>query len=97
MAQQSIGLKIGGRAPFGYRKQEEKVKYGNRVKRRIKLVEIPREQEVIDFIKKLKKRGLGSRRISRQIEENFEDFPNFPYCIVEKILRRKVQGLKKAN
>ena len=91
------GYSIGGRAPFGYRKQEEKVKYGNRVKRRIKLIEIPREQEVIDFIKKLKKRGLGSRRISRQIEENFEDFPSFPYYIVEKIIRRKVQGLKKAN
>ena len=91
------GYSIGGRTPFGYKKVEEKVKYGNRVKRRIKLVEIPEEQEVIDFIKKLKKRGLGSRRISRQIEENFTNFPSFPYYMVEKILRRKVQGLKKAN
>ena len=87
------GYSIGGKTPFGYKKLEEKVKYGNRTKRRIKLVEDPAEQEILTFIRKLRARGLGSRRISKQIDEQFPDAAPFPYWLVEKILRRKKQGL----
>ena len=87
------GYSIGGKTPFGYKKVEEKVKWGNRVKRRIKLVEIPEEQEVLKFIHKCRKRGMGSRRISKQIDAHFPDFAPFPYYMIEKIFRRKVQGL----
>ena len=89
------GYSIGGSAPFGYRKVEEKVRTGNRVKRRSKLVEIPAEQKVLEVIHKLRKRGLGARRIAKQINEHFEDYKDFPYWKVRNILARKVQGLPK--
>ena len=39
---------------MAFTKVEEKVKYGNRVKRRTKLVEVPEEQVILDFIFKLR-------------------------------------------
>ena len=91
------GYSIGGSAPFGYRKVEEKVKSGKRVKRRIKLVEIPAEQKVLEVIRKLRKRGLGARRIAKQINAHFPEYANFPYWKVRNILARKVQGLPKQD
>jgi DNA invertase Pin-like site-specific DNA recombinase len=87
------GYSVGGSAPFGYKKVEEKVKTGKRLKRRIKLEEVPAEQKVLEVIHKLRKRGLGARRIARQIEEHFPEFAPFPYWKVRNILARKVQGL----
>ena len=72
---------------------EEKVKSGKRLKRRIKLEEVPAEQKVLEVIHKLRKRGLGARRIARQIDEHFPEFAPFHYWKVRNILARKAQGL----
>jgi len=87
------GYAVGGSAPFGFLKQEEKFKEGNRIKRRMKLVPIPEEQKILSFIKKLRKRGLGPTRIHRQIIAHFPDYNEIPYWKVRRILDRKVQGL----
>lgn len=91
------GYSVGGSAPYGFRKVEEKVKSGNRVKRRSKLVEIPEEQVILDFIFKLRAKKLGARRIAKQIDAHFPDVAPFPYWKVRNILARKVQGLHKAS
>ena len=89
------GYAVGGSAPFGYKRVEEKVKTGKRLKRRIKLVEVPAEQKVLEMIYKLRKRGLGARRIAKQVDEHFIEFAPFHYWKVRNILARKVQGLPK--
>ena len=91
------GYAVGGSAPFGYRGVEEKVKTGKRLKRRIKLVEVPAEQKVLEMIYKLRKRGLGARRIAKQVDEHFSEFAPFHYWKVRNILARKVQGLPKQD
>ena len=87
------GYAIGGSAPFGFRFEEEKMKNGNRVKTRKKLVEVPKEQDVLKTIRNCVKRGLGARRIARQIQNTHPEFPDFHYRKVERILQRKHQGL----
>ena len=88
------GYSIGGTAPFGYDKVEEKVKSGNRVKRRMKLVPNEEEQRVLQVIYKLKQRGLGPKKIAKQLDEYFPEYKGaFPYYRVKSILNRKVQGL----
>ena len=91
------GYSVGGSVPYGFTKVEEKVKSGNRVKRRSKLVRVPEEQEILDFIFQLRARGLGARRIAKQIDAHFPDVAPFPYWKVRNILARKVQGLHKAS
>jgi|TARA_R100000781_G_C4063170_1_gene121767 DNA invertase Pin-like site-specific DNA recombinase len=91
------GYSIGGTAPFGYDKEEEKIKTGKRVKRRMKLVENEEEQKVLQFIYKLRKKGLGARRISKQIVAHFPEYDIFPYWKVRNILARKAQGLHNAS
>mgnify|MGYP001191970444 FL=1 len=87
------GYAVGGSAPFGYTKEEEKTKEGNRIKRRMKLVPVPEEQKVLLFIKKLRDKGLGPTRIHRQVTEHFPEYNDMPYWKIRKILDRKVQGL----
>ncbi len=87
------GYAVGGASPFGFKKQEEKFKEGNRIKRRMKLVPVPEEQKVLQFIKKLRDRGLGPTRIHRQVTEFFPEFADIPYWKIRNIIDRKVQGL----
>ena len=87
------GYSIGGSAPFGYCFEEEKLKHGNRMKTRKKLVEVPEEQAVIKTIHQCKKRGLGVRRIAKQVANTHAGFENFSPNKVDKILNRKFQGL----
>jgi|TARA_R110000765_G_scaffold49635_1_gene100981 DNA invertase Pin-like site-specific DNA recombinase len=87
------GYAIGGTVPFGYEGVEEKVKTGNRLKRRMKLVEVPEEQAVIKTIHACSKRGLGAKRIAKQVSSTHAGFKGFHYSKVRKILDRKFQGL----
>jgi putative DNA-invertase from lambdoid prophage Rac len=88
------GYSIGGSTPFGYEKVEEKVKSGNRIKRRMKLIPNEEEQKVLEVIYKLRDRGLGYRKIAKQLEEYFPQYKgSFPNHRVKAILNRKVQGL----
>ena len=87
------GYGIGGEAPFGYEGIEEKVKTGKRLKRRRKLVEVPEEQAVLKTIRACAKRGLGIRRIAKQVSSTHAGFEGFHYSKVRKILERKFQGL----
>jgi len=80
---------VGGSVPFGYQKVEEK--HGR--KSRWKLIEIPEEQEVLRTIYKCQRRGLGARRIAKQVQNMHPGFEDFPYWKVHNILNRKVQGL----
>ena len=87
------GYAIGGSVPFGYEGVEEKVKTGNRLKRRMKLVELPEEQAVLKTIRACRKRGLGIKRIAKQVSSTHEGYQDFHYSKVRKILNRKFQGL----
>ena len=87
------GYAIGGSVPFGYEGVEEKVKTGNRLKRRMKLVEVPEEQAVLKTIRACRKRGLGIKRIAKQVSSTHAGFEGFHYAKVRKILERKFQGL----
>jgi DNA invertase Pin-like site-specific DNA recombinase len=83
------GYSIGGKTPFGYRKEKEI----NGTKQRTKLIPIPEEQEVLKTIYAHKARGLGARKIARIVSSLHPQFPNFPFHKVQKILNRKFQGL----
>ena len=86
----SRGYFIGGSAPFGYRKEKEK--HGN--KTRTRLVEIPEEQEVLSTIYSLRDRGLGAKRIAREVSSLHECAKDISYSKVRRILDRKFQGLQ---
>lgn len=83
------GYGIGGKAPFGYKKEYDES--GSR--RRTKLVPIPEEQEVLKFIWAMKEKGSGARVIARQIQNRFPGYEDFPYHKVHRILKKKFQGL----
>jgi len=85
----SRGYFIGGVAPFGYRTQKERVGKTTRQK----LVEIPDEQAVLKTIYACRKRGLGVKRIAKQVQNMHKDFSYFPWWKVRAILERKEQGL----
>jgi len=87
------GYSIGGSPPFGYCFQEEKLKHGNRMKIRKKLVEVPEEQAVLKTIRLARKRGLGARKIAKQVENTHKGFEKFSPTKVQNILKRKYQGL----
>tara|TARA_R110001583_G_scaffold27057_6_gene97132 strand:+ start:1168 stop:1956 length:789 start_codon:yes stop_codon:yes gene_type:complete len=82
------GYSIGGHTPFGYRKEYD----GSGSRRRTKLVPIPEEQEVLKHIYALRAKGLGARKIARQIQSSHPGFEDFPYHKVHRILKRKFQG-----
>ena len=84
----SRGYFIGGKVPYGYRVEPEKI--GN--KTRGKLVEVPEEQAVLKTIYALDKRGYGAKRIADQVN-SLHYGVNIKYSKVRKILNRKFQGL----
>jgi|TARA_R110000824_G_scaffold350631_1_gene537576 putative DNA-invertase from lambdoid prophage Rac len=88
----SRGYFIGGSPPYGYKCVP--VKIGNKTRKRLE--PIPEEQAVIKAIKALSGRGLGYRRVAAQINSMFPD-TNITYNKVEKILKRKFQGLCEAS
>ena len=69
------------------------VKIGN--KQRTRLEPIPEEMEILKTIYALRDRGLGSRKISMEVQSLFS--VPFSYQKVDKILRRKFQGLSEAS
>ena len=79
--------------PVVYPKEEERLPQGNRMKTRKKLVEIPEEQAVIKTIQKCKQRGLGARRIAKQVANTHAGYEDFSPNKVVKILNRKFQGV----
>jgi site-specific DNA recombinase len=82
------GYSIGGHVPFGYKKEFED--HGSR--RHTKLVPIPEEQAVLEHIYALKEKGMGARRIAKQIQSSHAGYEDFPYHKVHRILKRKFQG-----
>lgn len=82
------GYFIGGSVPYGYEKVTEK--HGN--KSRSRLVEVPEEQAVLKTIYRLRDRGLGARRIERQVNSLHPD-AEMNTNKVRRILNRKFQGL----
>ena len=87
------GYSIGGHVPFGYKKEYED--HGSR--RHTKLIPVPEEQEVLKTIYACKSRGLGARRIAKQVQNSHPGYEHFPYHKVQKILNRKFQGLSEAS
>ena len=83
------GYGIGGRTPFGYKKEYDES--GSR--RRTKLIPVPEEQEVLKHIWALRERGWGARKIARQIQNSHPGYEDFPFHKVHRILKRKFQGL----
>ena len=84
----SRGYFIGGSVPYGYCKEVEK--HGN--KSRSRLVEVPEEQKILKTIYRLRDRGLGPRRIEREVNSLHPDI-NMSMSKVRRILERKFQGL----
>jgi DNA invertase Pin-like site-specific DNA recombinase len=82
------GYSIGGVTPFGYKKEYDDS--GSR--RRTKLIPIPEEQAVLEHIYALREKGLGARKIARQIQSSHPGYEDFPYHKVHRILKRKFQG-----
>ena len=82
-----------GSPPFGFEFKEETLKTGKRIKKRKKLIEVPEEQAVIRTIKACDKRGLGARRIAKQVANTHAGYENFKPNKVVKILNRKFQGV----
>ena len=87
----SRGYFIGGSVPYGYKLVPEKI--GNKTRKRLE--PIPEEQKIIDAIFALKNRGLGSRRITREVNSMFAD-AKMSYNKVDKVLKRKFQGISRA-
>jgi DNA invertase Pin-like site-specific DNA recombinase len=83
------GYSIGGHTPFGYEKAYEKV--GNKM--HTKLIPIEEEQAVLKTIYNCRKRGLGARRIAKQVSNRHPGYENFSVNKVAKIINRKFQGL----
>ena len=83
------GYSIGGKTPFGYKKAYDQS--GSR--RRTKLVPIPEEQEVLKHIYALRAKGLGARKIAKQIQSSHPGYEDFTFHKVQRILKRKFQGL----
>ena len=92
MAFAEKGYSIGGHSPFGYTKEYDE----SGPRRHTKLVPIPEEQAVLKTIYKCRERGLGARRIAKQVGSLHPGYENFPVHKVTKILNRKFQGLPEA-
>ena len=87
------GYSVGGSPPFGFSFKQERLPHGDGMKTRKKLVEIPEEQDVLKTIYACRKRGLGARRIAKQVASRHSGFENFTPHKVTKILSRKYQGV----
>jgi putative DNA-invertase from lambdoid prophage Rac len=87
----SRGYAIGGSAPYGYRHVEETI--GSKTRKFLE--EVPEEQDVLKTIYKLKKRGLGARKIAKQVN-SLHDIPPMTHSKVDRILKRKFQGIPNA-
>jgi DNA invertase Pin-like site-specific DNA recombinase len=85
----SRGYYIGGGVPYGWRPVEEK--HGN--KKRVRLEEVPEEQEWIKVIHKLRKRGRGLKYIAKELN-SLQNDKEWHYRQVEKVLKpRKYQAV----
>ena len=85
----SRGYYIGGGVPYGWRTEEEK--HGN--KKRVRLVEVPEEQEWIEVIHKLRKRGRGYKYIAKELN-SLQNDKEWHYRQVEKVCKpRKYQAV----
>jgi DNA invertase Pin-like site-specific DNA recombinase len=84
----SRGYAIGGSAPYGYRHVE--VKTGSKTRKYLE--EVPEEQAVLRSIYRLNKRGLGPRKIAKQVN-SLHDIPPLTHSKVQRILGRKFQGV----
>ena len=80
----SRGYYIGGGVPYGWRTEEEK--HGN--KKRVRLVEVPEEQEWIQVIHKLHNRGRGYRYIAKELN-SLQSEKEWHYRQVEKVLKKR--------
>ena len=80
----SRGYYIGGGVPYGWRTEEEK--HGN--KKRVRLVEVPEEQEWIKVIHKLHNRGRGYRYIAKELN-SLQTEKEWHYRQVEKVLKKR--------
>ena len=87
----SRGYAIGGSAPYGYRHVE--VKTGSKTRKYLE--EVPEEQAVLKSIYRLHKRGLGARKIAKQVN-SLHDIPPLTHSKVQRILSRKFQGVPNA-
>ena len=87
----SRGYAIGGSAPYGYRHVE--VKTGSKTRKYLE--EVPEEQAVLKSIYRLHKRGLGARKIAKQVN-SLHDIPPLTHSKVQRILSRKFQGVPHA-
>ena len=87
----SRGYAIGGSAPYGYRHVEHKT--GSKTRKYLE--EVPEEQAVLKTIYRLNKRGLGPRKIANQVN-SLHDIPPLTHSKVQRILKRKFQGLPSA-
>jgi hypothetical protein len=56
-------------------------------------VPIPKEQEVLKHIYALRAKGLGARKIAKQIQSSHPGYEDFTFHKVQRILKRKFQGL----
>ena len=92
MAFAEKGYSIGGHTPFGYTKEYDE----SGPRRHTKLVPIPEEQAVLKTIYALRKRGLGARKIAKQVSNLHPGYEDFKFTKVTKILNRKFQGLPEA-
>jgi DNA invertase Pin-like site-specific DNA recombinase len=84
----SRGYAIGGSAPYGFKHVEEK--RGSKTRKRLE--EVPEEQDVLKSIYKLHKRGLGPRKIAKQVN-SLHNIPPMSHSKVQRILNRKFQGV----
>lgn len=87
----SRGYAIGGSAPYGFRHVE--VKTGSKTRKYLE--EVPEEQAVLKSIYRLHKRGLGARKIAKQVN-SLHDIPPLTHSKVQRILSRKFQGVPNA-
>ncbi len=87
----SRGYAIGGSAPYGYRHVE--VKTGSKTRKYLE--EVPEEQAVLKSIYRLHKRGLGARKIAKQVN-SLHDIHPLTHSKVQRILSRKFQGVPNA-
>lgn len=85
------GYHIGGGVPYGY---SRKIEYhGN--KKRVKLVPIPEQLEIIETIRRLHKRKLGCKKIATQVN-SLHHGAEMTYSRVRRILARQYQGMHEA-
>jgi hypothetical protein len=56
---------------------------------------VPEEQAVLKTIYRLDKRGLGARKIAKQVN-SLHDIPPITHSKVQRILKRKFQGVPNA-